>query len=139
MLPNQVCINATTVCEATSPFHAAHRALADVEAMEDIFLTSALVEMLSSLPKRSTTQQLLKVENTEGAAEADPESIMLVGEVHHRSAGYSCALTCWISHTRRCVRSGRLVPDFQTTLSLQRGVRSRPLKEKLTALVPKSR
>ena len=31
-----------------------------------------------------------------------------------------------------------LEPDFQTTL-LQRGVRSRPLREKLTALVPKSR
>ena len=55
--------------------------------MEDIFLKSALVEMLSSLPKRSTTQQLLKVENTEGAAEADPESVMHVGEVHHRSTG----------------------------------------------------
>ena len=55
--------------------------------MEDIFLKSALVEMLSSLPKRSATQQLLKVENTEGAAEADPESVMLVGGVHHRSAG----------------------------------------------------
>ena len=43
--------------------------------------------MLSSLPKGSTTQQLLKVENTEGAAEADPESVMLIGEVYHRSAG----------------------------------------------------
>ena len=39
---------------------AAHRALPDVEAMEELFASPALHDLLSSLPKRSATEQIHK-------------------------------------------------------------------------------
>lgn len=41
-----------------SPIYIAHRALADVEAMERIMVKSGLVDLLSSLLVRSPAQQL---------------------------------------------------------------------------------
>lgn len=38
----------------------AHRALPDVEAMEEVFTKTALVDLLSSLPIQSAKQQLQK-------------------------------------------------------------------------------
>ena len=49
------CTN-NAIMSSTSP--SAHRALPDVEAMEELFANTALVDLLTSLPKRSLTQQL---------------------------------------------------------------------------------
>ena len=106
--------------------------------MEDIFLKSAVVEMLSSLPKRSTTQQLLKWRTQKEQRRRILSLLCSLGKRITAPQAKRLDVLDLPYEALCAIRSSCTSDtDFQTTL-LQRGVRSRPLREKLTALVPKS-
>ena len=115
----------------------AHWALQDVEAMEEVFTKTALVDLLSSLPTQSAKAATAKVEYTKGPAMSCRTSPLLYAlgkRVTSAQAKWLDALN--LSHWVLCdIRADTATyKDFWRVL-LEKRVRSKPLREKLTAII----
>lgn len=124
------------VCNLSPLTYLAHRALADVEAMERIMVKTGLVDLLSSLPVRSPAQQL--------RAWATQKN------THHRVTQILSVLGKKVTYAqaRRLNDLGLSCEDLQdlrtsckdSEVALQdRGVRSKPLRDKLSTLLKPKR
>ena len=110
----------------------AHRALSDVEAMAEVFTNSPLVELLSSLPSRSPRTQV-DIWNAQKATHSRSSQLM---SSLGRTITMAQAKRLGLSHESLCqIRSSvGTVQEFQQLL-LERGVRSKPLREKLGSAI----
>ena len=124
------CTN-NAIMSSTSP--SAHRALPDVEAMEELFTNTALVDLLTSLPKRSPTQQLnLWMSQKDQRLRTSSLLYSLGRQITATQAkrldslglSHDVLREIWVSSPSEM---------FQETL-LVRGVRSKKLREKLTSI-----
>ena len=117
-----------------SPF-IAHRALADVEAMERIIVKTGLVDLLSSLPVRSPAQQLdawATQKNTHNCViqilTSLGKQITNVQAKRLNELGLSCEVL------RDLRTSCRDSEEFFKVLQ-DSGVRSKPLRDKLSTII----
>ena len=115
----------------------AHRALSDVVAMEELFTEKSLVDLLTSLPLRSVKQQL-QLWNTQKEQRRRTSNILysLGRQITSPQAKRLDELHLSVSALCEIRASCSDDDEFQTTL-MQRGVRSKKLREKLTSALTK--
>ena len=119
------------------PFRPAHRALPDVEALEEVFMGTRLVDLLSSLPTRPARQQVELWRVQKGQRTRTTRLLHSLG--NRITAAQAKRLdTLGLSHTVLCELRAASAGDeeFQKVLR-EREVHSKPLREKLAAVVPK--
>lgn len=112
----------------------AHRALSDVEAMEELFTATPIVELLGTLPKRSAKVQI-QCWNTMKEQRRRTSALLysLGRQVTAAQAKRLDALS--LTYEVLCeLRQSCSTEEFMTTL-FQRGVRSRKLRERLSSLL----
>ena len=121
--------------------YAAHRALPDVQALEELLMSTPLLGLLASLPKRSATQQLQLWRLQKNQRIRTTTLLHSLGNrITAAQAKRLDAYALQLSYTALCTIRENTAGDteFQRIL-LERGVRSKPLREKLTAVLPKYR
>ena len=113
----------------------AHRALADVEAMERLFVSTPLVGLLSTLPMRSGVQQI-ELWQTQQAQHG--RCMQLLGALGKKITAAQARRLDIIGLSFDAMQHlRRTCPDkdaFKAALK-QRGVNSRPLCDKLASVV----
>ena len=127
-----LCINISH----TLVFHPAHRALPDVEAMEEIFTNSSTVDLLSSLQKRTAKHQLQPWTTQKDQRKRTCSIIYSLGRQITPQAKHLDEPK--LSYTVLCEIRGasRDDEDFQRAL-LQHGVWSKKLRGKLMSAIVK--
>ena len=119
--------------------YAAHRALADIQALEELLMSTQLLGLVASLPKRSATQQL-QLGRLQKHQRTRTTTLLhsLGNRITAAQAKRLDALQ--LSYTALCTVRENTAGDteFQRIL-LECGVRSKLLREKLTAVLPKYR
>ena len=122
-------------CSYVYPRFTVHRALSDVEAMAELFTETALGELLASLPSRGARQQL-KLWRTQ-----KDQRERISGLLHSLGKGVTAAQAkrlYTLGLSRQALVDIRVSTatseEFQHVL-FEKGVRSRPLREKLTGII----
>ena len=120
------------------PFISAHRALPDVEALDELLSEKALVGLLPSLPKRSPRQQIQLWNSQKDQRRRTSTLLYSLGrQITATQAKRLDSLN--LSYDVLCeIRVSCSGEDFQKTL-LQRGVRSKKLREKLISALDQRR
>ena len=117
----------------------AHRALADVEAMQKILVKTDLVDLLSTLPLRSPAQQLGAWVTQKTTHHRVTQILSSLGKrVTNAQAKRLNELRLTFEALQDLRSSSKDTEEFTKTL-LDKGVRSKPLRDKLSDIVkPKS-
>ena len=112
----------------------AHRALPDVEAIEELFTATAKVDLLSTLPKRSPKVQLQCWTTMKEQRQRTSAFLYSLGrQITAAQAKSLDALN--LSYEVLCeLRRSSSTEDFMTEL-FQRGVCSRKFREKLSSIL----
>lgn len=119
-------------------FPIAHRALPDVEAMEELFTATVIVDLLSTLPKRSANVQI-QCWNTQKEQRGRTRALLYSLGQQITAAQVKRLDTLRLSYeVLYNLRLSCSTEDFLTTLS-QRGVHSKKLREKLCSVLESSR
>ena len=114
----------------------AHRALPDVEALVELFTQTALVDLLSSVPIRTARQQLLIWRTQKEERGRTCSLLQALGKrVTVPQAKRLDTLHLTYPVLRQIRSSCASNDEFQKVL-WQRGVRSKPLRQNLTDIVP---
>ena len=119
--------------------YVAHRALADVEAMERIMVKTDLVDLLSTLPVRSPSQQLGAWATQKNTHNRITQILTALGKritnaQARRLNDLGLSYEALQDLRSRCPGS----KEFSKAL-LDSGVRSKPLREKLSSLIKTGR
>ena len=122
-----------TTSRALYRIYTAHRALPDVEAMEDLFNSTALMDLLITVPKRSPKQQI-QLWRTHKDQRLQTRSILHSLGQQITAAQAKRLISLGLSHDILCeIWASSRGGLFQKEL-ITRGVRSKKLREKLPAV-----
>ena len=117
----------------------AHRALADVEAMEKILVKTELVDLLSTLPVRSPAQQLDAWVTQKTTHNRVTQILSSLGKrITNAQAKRLDELGLPFEALQDLRSSSKDSEEFSKAL-LDRGVRSKPLRDKLSDIVKPKR
>ena len=113
----------------------AHRALADVEAMERLFVSTPLVALLSALPTRSGTQEVDQWHTQQCQHSRCTQILSSLGK--HITAAQAKRLDVIGLSFEVMLALCQSCPDDESFIALLkvRGVNSKPLREKLACIV----
>ena len=113
----------------------AHRALADVEAMERIMVKTELVHLLSTLPVRSPSQQLGAWATQKNTHNRITQILTSLGKRVTNAQAIRLNELGLSYEALQDLRSACTDNEEYSKALLDSGVRSKPLRDKLSALV----